>query len=99
MTLVVFATNLDQAVMPEIDLKQLAIDRDETAPDAGSGRSRRRLLTRYILPGSMVAGFLLLAGWLGWAGAGLRNVLNPGLTPPNLAKQAGRQAANQHVIV
>ena len=66
MTLVVFATNLDQAVMPEIDLKQLAIDRDETAPGAGSGRSRRRLLTRYILPGSMVAGFLLLAGWLGW---------------------------------
>ncbi len=66
MTLVVFAASRDQAVMPEIDLKQLAIDRHETTSDVGAGRSRRRLVTRYILPGSMVAGFLLLAGWLGW---------------------------------
>ena len=66
MRLVVFVTSDDQAVMPEIDLKQLAIDRHEPTPEGGVGRSRRRLVTRYILPGSVVAGFLLLAGWLGW---------------------------------
>ncbi|MEX0703340.1 MAG: efflux RND transporter periplasmic adaptor subunit [Planctomycetales bacterium] len=45
----------------ELDLRQLAIDRREP-PKAK--RRRRRLVSRYVLPGGIVLGFL---GMLGWA--------------------------------
>ena len=52
--------------MTEIDLKQLVIDRD-AGPSASRPRGpRRRLLTRYIVPGAILAGFLLLVGWMVW---------------------------------
>jgi multidrug efflux pump subunit AcrA (membrane-fusion protein) len=52
--------------MPEIDLQQLAIDRDSGSTDPQSGRPPRQVLSRYVLPGSVVVGFVLLAGWMGW---------------------------------
>ena len=52
--------------MPDIDLKELAIDRDSGTTGGAAGRPQRHLLTRYVLPGSVLAGFLLLTGWLGW---------------------------------
>ena len=52
--------------MTEIDLKQLVIDRD-AGPSANRPRGpRRRWLTRYIVPGAILAGFLLLVGWMVW---------------------------------
>ena len=52
--------------MTEIDLKQLAIDRDPGSPVDGSGGPRRHLLTRYVVPGASLAGFLTLVGWMTW---------------------------------
>jgi RND family efflux transporter MFP subunit len=52
--------------MPEIDLQQLAIDRDSGSTDPQSGRPPRQVLSRYVLPGSVVVGFVLLAGWMAW---------------------------------
>jgi len=52
--------------MTEIDLKQLAIDRDPGSPVDGSGGPRRHLLTRYVVPGAILAGFLALVGWMTW---------------------------------
>jgi len=52
--------------MPEIDLQQLAIDRDSGSTDPPSGRPPRQVLSRYVLPGSVVVGFVLLAGWMAW---------------------------------
>ena len=52
--------------MPDIDLKELAIDRDSGTPGRLTGRPGRHLLSRYILPGVVVVGFVVLAGWLGW---------------------------------
>ena len=47
--------------MNQIDLSQLAIDR--AAPVR---RKRRHLLTRYLLPMGMLAGFAGLIVWAGW---------------------------------
>ena len=52
--------------MTEIDLKQLAIDRDPGSPVDGSGGPRRHLLTRYVVPGAILAGVLALVGWMTW---------------------------------
>lgn len=47
--------------MTNVDLSQLAIDRSETSE--GQFRARKNLLTRYVLPGILIAGFLSLVGW------------------------------------
>lgn len=47
--------------MPEVDLSQLAVDRD--APSSQSIGTRRNTLTRYVLPGVLILGFLSLIGW------------------------------------
>ena len=52
--------------MPEVDLRELAIDRSGDSDPRPSGRGAGRLLTRYVLPGSVIAGFVLLAGWMAW---------------------------------
>ena len=45
----------------EVDIKQLAIVRDESAPRKRLGR--RHLLSRYVIPGVLVAGFAGLLVW------------------------------------
>jgi len=46
-----------------VDLRELAVDR----PATGSGvRQRRHLVTRYVLPAALVAGFLGLIVWASW---------------------------------
>jgi HlyD family secretion protein len=45
----------------EVDIKQLAIVRDESAPRKRLGR--RHLLSRYVIPGVLVAGFAALLVW------------------------------------
>lgn len=45
----------------ELDLSQLAIDRDTQRPLAGT--HRRRWLSRYAVPGSVLLGFLALLAW------------------------------------
>lgn len=52
--------------MPEVDLRELAIDRSGDSDPRPSGRGAGRLLTRYVLPGSVIVGFVLLAGWMAW---------------------------------
>ncbi len=47
--------------MTNVDLSQLAIDRSESTD--GHFRARRNLLTRYVLPGLLIAGFSLLVTW------------------------------------
>ena len=59
-------TNQDAAVfaaapVQPIDLSQLAIRRE--APQANAVRRRSRWVTRYALPGAIVAGFVGLFGW------------------------------------
>lgn len=46
--------------MSEVDLSQLAVDRTEST---GSLRHRRNLVTRYVVPGLLVAGFVALVAW------------------------------------
>lgn len=53
----------------EIDLRQLAIERDETPPPGVAGR--RHLVARYVLPGCLIVAFLLMLAWA------LRDVLLP----------------------
>jgi RND family efflux transporter MFP subunit len=48
----------------QVDLGQLAIERDRSG--AAAPRPRRSLLTRYVLPGGLLLGFLLLLGWAMW---------------------------------
>jgi multidrug efflux pump subunit AcrA (membrane-fusion protein) len=45
----------------QLDLQQLAIDREP--PPASSSRHRRRWMARYVLPGTVMAGFLSILGW------------------------------------
>lgn len=45
----------------EVDIKQLAIVRDESAPAKRLGR--RHVLSRYVIPGVLVAGFAALVVW------------------------------------
>jgi RND family efflux transporter MFP subunit len=47
--------------MPEVDLTQLAIDRSPAGPPRTG--ARRHLLTRYVLPLGLLAGFLTLLAW------------------------------------
>ncbi len=44
-----------------VDLRQLAIDRDGTSQR--KVRTRRHVLTRYVLPGALILGFLMLVAW------------------------------------
>src|SRR5688572_1173814 len=46
---------------PEVDIKQLAIVRSE-APTT-IARRRPRVLTRYVIPGALIAGFAAVALW------------------------------------
>ena len=50
--------------MVDIDLQQLAIDRDDAA--STKPRRRRHLATRYVLPGALLAGFVALVVWGSW---------------------------------
>ena len=45
----------------EVDIKQLAIVRDESVPRKRLGR--RHLLSRYVIPGVLMAGFAALLIW------------------------------------
>ena len=47
--------------MTNVDLSQLAIDRSESS--SNSFRAKRNLLTRYVLPGMLVAGFFAMVAW------------------------------------
>lgn len=44
-----------------LDLQGLAVDRSE--PRTGGPNRRRHVFTRYVLPGGLIVGFLLLLGW------------------------------------
>jgi RND family efflux transporter MFP subunit len=46
----------------EVDIKQLAIVREPAAPPATRTR-RRHLVSRYIIPGGLVAGFAAIVAW------------------------------------
>ena len=46
--------------MTQVDLSQLAVDRTEKRSQIGT---RRNILTRYLLPGLMIIGFLSLVAW------------------------------------
>lgn len=48
--------------MSQVDLSQLAIDR--SAPSSVRGHTRLRFITRYILPGTLLLGFLGLLYWV-----------------------------------
>jgi HlyD family secretion protein len=70
----------------DVDIKQLAIVRDE-APSARLGR-QRHLLSRYVIPGALIAGFV---GLLLWA---LRDKISPPTAVsvvPVLATQSAAQ--------
>ncbi|MCA9089524.1 MAG: HlyD family efflux transporter periplasmic adaptor subunit [Planctomycetaceae bacterium] len=47
-----------------VDLRELAIDRSDTGRP--TVRTRRHLLTRYVLPLALVGGFLTLIAWASW---------------------------------
>ena len=49
--------------MNKVDLQELAIDRE---PVRASRRASRHLLTRYLLPSALLAGFVALVVWAGW---------------------------------
>lgn len=49
--------------MAEVDIRQLAIDRQETT---SSLSVRRNWLSRYVIPGTIVLGFLGLVAWAAW---------------------------------
>lgn len=50
-----------ESAAPAVDLSQLAVKR--SAPAAGPLKTRRRWLTRYLIPGGILAGFASLFGW------------------------------------
>jgi HlyD family secretion protein len=50
--------------MAEVDLRQLAIPRSD--PAGTTLQPRRHFLTRYLLPGCLVVGFLALVAWASW---------------------------------
>jgi HlyD family secretion protein len=45
---------------PDVDLRQLAVRRE---PVAVAARPSRHVLTRYVFPGCILLGFMLVAGW------------------------------------
>jgi len=55
---------MTSAMNTDVDLRDLAIDR--TGAEAQSVRSRRHLLTRFVLPAALVAGFAWLIAWAAW---------------------------------
>ena len=52
--------------MTDVDLKQLAIDRDDGPSASRSRGPRRQLLTRYVVPGGILSGFVVLTVWMAW---------------------------------
>ena len=52
--------------MTDVDLKQLAIDRDDGPSASRSRGPRRQLLTRYVVPGGILSGFVVLIVWMAW---------------------------------
>lgn len=48
----------------DIDLRELAVDR--AVPESAQIPRQRHVLTRYVLPLSLIAGFLCLTGWAAW---------------------------------
>jgi multidrug efflux pump subunit AcrA (membrane-fusion protein) len=71
----------------KLDLKQLAVDRK---PDAEVLRPRSHMLTRYVIPGTLAAGFLVAVLWA------LRGILLPGtpvtVIPVHVSKAQLQQA-------
>ena len=57
----------------EVDIKQLAIVRDVEAPAKRLGRPH--VVSRYVIPGALVAGFLAIVFW----------ALRDSIWPPQLA--------------
>lgn len=49
--------------MSNVDITQLAIDRQESSPQLAV---RRNLVSRYLIPGIILAGFLTLIAWAAW---------------------------------
>ena len=47
----------------DVDIRELAIERGTAAPNV---RTRRHVLTRYVLPAVLLLGFLLLLVWASW---------------------------------
>ena len=78
--------------MPEdIDLKKLAVDRGESATT--SIKPRRSYLSRYLVPGFLVLGFVAIIVWA------LRDVLMPGIPVtviPVHVSQVEHQPGRQH---
>jgi RND family efflux transporter MFP subunit len=72
----------------EVDLRQLAIERDE-APTPGIA-GRRHLFARYVLPGCLIVAFLLMLAWA------LRDVVLPAtrvtVVPIHVSRAAVQQA-------
>ncbi len=73
--------------MPDdIALKQLAVDREDS--DSISIKPRRSYLSRYLVPGFLALGFLVIIAWA------LRNVLMPGI-PVTVIPVTVNQVGNQ----
>jgi multidrug efflux pump subunit AcrA (membrane-fusion protein) len=56
------STSVDDAAKPSIDLSQLAVAR-HTVAAASTLKTRRRWITRYVLPLGMLASFVGMFGW------------------------------------
>ena len=52
--------------MTDVDLKQLAIARADGPSASRSRGPRRQLLTRYVVPGGILSGFVVLIVWMAW---------------------------------
>lgn len=80
--------NEENQTQSDVDLRELAVQRSE--PAAHDGRSRRHMLTRYVLPVALIIGFLLVMGWA------LRNVLLPArpvkIAPVHVSRAGFQQA-------
>ena len=50
--------------MSDVDLSQLAVDRSGSKQTGGG--TRRHLLTRYVIPATLIVGFLMLVAWASW---------------------------------
>ena len=48
---------------PRIDVQQLAIQRETAAAPRPAPRDRQRVLIRYVLPGTVLAGFVVVLAW------------------------------------
>ena len=72
----------------EVDLSELAVDRERPAPRRSG--SRRHIVARYVLPGLLIAGFLAVSSWT------LRDVVLPrtpvSVVPVHITRAAMQQA-------